>query len=69
MALDGKTEIREIQVPKGTGVIVSILGANLCKAIWGDDAEEWKPERWLKPLPESVAEAHLPGVYSQMSVI
>ncbi|KAI5123785.1 hypothetical protein M0805_009080 [Coniferiporia weirii] len=65
-AVDGKTEIREIMVPKNTGIIVSILGANLSTKIWGDDAEEWKPERWLKPLPDSVSEAHLPGVYSQM---
>ncbi|KAI5116489.1 hypothetical protein M0805_000623 [Coniferiporia weirii] len=63
---DGKTEIKEILVPKNTGIIVSILGANLSTRIWGDDAEEWKPDRWLKPLPESVADAHLPGVYSQM---
>lgn len=62
--MDGKTEIAQILVPKNTDVIISILGANLSKAIWGEDAEEWKPERWLKPLPESVAAAHLPGVYS-----
>ncbi|KAI5117682.1 hypothetical protein M0805_003472 [Coniferiporia weirii] len=65
-SVDGKTEIKEILVPKNTGIIVSILGANLSTKIWGDDAEEWKPDRWLKPLPESVADAHLPGVYSQM---
>jgi cytochrome P450 len=27
---------------------------------------EYKPERWLSPLPDSVADAALPGVYSQM---
>ncbi|KAI5121458.1 hypothetical protein M0805_009566 [Coniferiporia weirii] len=63
---DGKTEITEIMVPKNTGIVISILSANLSTKIWGDDAEEWKPERWLKPLAESVAEAHLPGIYSQM---
>ncbi|KAH8107332.1 cytochrome P450, partial [Phellopilus nigrolimitatus] len=63
---DGKPEIREIPLKKNTTVIVSILGANRSKAIWGNDANEWKPERWLQPLPESVALAHLPGVYSQM---
>lgn len=66
MAADGKTQITEIPVQKNTNVIVSILGTNRCKKIWGDDAEEWKPERWLKPLPESVAHAHLPGVYASM---
>ncbi|KAH8115673.1 cytochrome P450, partial [Phellopilus nigrolimitatus] len=63
---DGKPEIKEIPLKKNTTVIVSILGANRSKAIWGDDANEWKPERWLQPLPGSVALAHLPGVYSQM---
>ncbi|KAI5118021.1 hypothetical protein M0805_003458 [Coniferiporia weirii] len=63
---DGKSEIKEILLMKNTNVIISIIGANRSKRIWGEDAEEWKPERWLKPLPESVSAAHLPGVYSSM---
>ena len=65
-ATDGKTEIKEIFIEKDTNVIISIIGANRSKEIWGEDAEEWKPERWLKPLPESVTKAHLPGVYASM---
>ncbi len=64
--MDGKTEITEIPLKKNTTVFISILGANLSAEVWGEDAEEWKPERWLGQLPESVAEAHLPGVYSSM---
>ncbi|EJC98496.1 cytochrome P450 [Fomitiporia mediterranea MF3/22] len=63
---DGKTEIKQIPLRKGTVVHISIVGANMSKTIWGEDSEEWKPERWLKPLPKSVDDAHLPGVYSQM---
>ncbi|KLO16320.1 cytochrome P450 [Schizopora paradoxa] len=63
---DGKTEIKEIPLKKNTGVVVSLMNVNRCKAIWGEDAEQWKPERWLKPLPETVASAHLPGVYASM---
>lgn len=66
---DGKSEIKEIPIKKGTTVHVSIINVNTCKKIWGEDAEEWKPERWLKPMPKSVAEAHLPGVYASMSVV
>lgn len=66
IATDGKTQLSEIPIKKGTDVIISIIGANRSKRIWGEDAEEWKPERWLKPLPESVSQAHLPGVYSSM---
>ena len=27
--------------------MISILAANHNKAVWGDDASEWRPERWL----------------------
>ena len=59
---DGR-EITEIPVPKNTNVMVSILATNHSKEIWGEDADEWNPERWLQPLPDSVGHAHLPGVY------
>ncbi|KAH8109751.1 cytochrome P450 [Phellopilus nigrolimitatus] len=63
---DGESEIKEIPLKKNTDVIISIIGANRSKKIWGEDAEAWKPERWLQPLPESVAKARLPGVYASM---
>ena len=63
---DGKHEITSVALKKNTDVIVSILNANRSTRIWGPDAEEWKPERWLCPMPESVARAHLPGVYASM---
>lgn len=66
LGADGKTEISEIPIKANTKINVSIIGANRSKKIWGEDAEDWKPERWLSPLPESVAKAHSPGVYSSM---
>jgi len=67
MKLSGSDkEITGLPVKKGTRVIVSIMNANRAKEIWGDDAFEWKPDRWLKPLPESVAKAKVPGIYSSM---
>lgn len=63
--VDG-SEIREIAVPNDTDVIISVFGANRDKRIWGPDADEWRPERWIEPLPKSVAEAHMPGVYASM---
>ncbi|KAI0059662.1 cytochrome P450 [Artomyces pyxidatus] len=53
-----------IFVPQGTDTLVHLTAINRSKQIWGADAEEWKPERFLSPLPESVGEAHIPGVYS-----
>ncbi|KAF9011997.1 cytochrome P450 [Cyathus striatus] len=63
--LDG-SDIHEILVPKGTYIHVSILSANSNPDIWGRDASEWRPERWLNPLPQTVKNAHIPGIYSPL---
>ena len=65
--LDG-TLIKEIPVPEGTIVLVGMLASNRNPELWGPDAEEWRPERWLEPLPETVTEAHVPGIYSHLWV-
>ena len=62
---DGQ-EISEIFVPNGTRVLLSLIHSNIDPSIWGPDSEEWKPERWLAPLPNSVIEAKIPGVYSHL---
>ncbi|EIW57372.1 cytochrome P450 [Trametes versicolor FP-101664 SS1] len=58
--------IHEIHVPKDTVVVAGLLNCNRNKAIWGEDAYEWKPERFLSPLPSTVTEAKIPGVYSNL---
>ncbi|KAF5382086.1 hypothetical protein D9615_004310 [Tricholomella constricta] len=63
--LDGR-EMHEITIPEKTDVIVSILNTNRDPSLWGPDSYEWKPERWLSPLPDAVIDAHLPGVYSHL---
>ncbi|KAF5360940.1 hypothetical protein D9756_005071 [Leucocoprinus leucothites] len=63
--ISGK-EVTELIVPNGTTIFLSIVGANTNPEMWGTDSYEWKPERWLKPLPEKVGEAHLPGIYSNL---
>ena len=60
VGVDGKT-MNEVHVPKDTPVIIAIQNANRNPDIWGEDAKEWKPGRWLQPLPDSVADAHMPG--------
>ncbi|KAI0365141.1 cytochrome P450 [Pilatotrama ljubarskyi] len=65
IGLDG-AKISETFVPKDTTVIVGIISWNRNKAVWGDDASEWKPERWLSKLPASVTEAKVPGIYSNL---
>ncbi|KAI0791332.1 cytochrome P450 [Abortiporus biennis] len=58
--------ISEIPIPKGTDIMIGILAANTNKEYWGEDADEWNPERFLKPLPDSIVDAHMPGIYSNM---
>ncbi|KAI0917649.1 hypothetical protein AcW1_010348 [Taiwanofungus camphoratus] len=63
--LDGQL-ISEIPIAKGTPIVIGTLGINNSKALWGNDALDWKPERWLSPLPSSVMDAHIPGTYSNL---
>ncbi|EUC57637.1 cytochrome P450 family protein [Rhizoctonia solani AG-3 Rhs1AP] len=63
---DGKTMISNIHVPKGTHIYLSLGSANRDKQTWGEDADKFNPYRWLEPLPSSVSESKIPGVYSNM---
>ncbi|EKM59451.1 uncharacterized protein PHACADRAFT_249950 [Phanerochaete carnosa HHB-10118-sp] len=58
--------LSEIPVPKDTTILIGIRACNRNKALWGDDADEWKPERWLSSLPDALGNAHVPGVYSHL---
>lgn len=56
--------IHELVVPKGVELVVYIFGVNRDPAIWGLDAAEWKPERWLTSSTE--VKVQVPGVYANM---
>ena len=66
MSDDGEKEIDHLCIRKGQNLIVAFGATNRLKSVWGADAEEWKPERWLSSLPKTVAEAHISGVYSSL---
>lgn len=34
--------------------------------MWGEDALQWKPERWLSPLPKALLDAGIPGVSANL---
>ncbi|KAJ3867016.1 cytochrome P450 [Lentinula novae-zelandiae] len=59
-------EVTEIFLPKATTVMISIMNANRDPKLWGPDVLEWKPERWLSPLPEAIVNSKMPGVYSHL---
>jgi len=50
-------ELTGIPIPRGKDVIINITGSNHDLRVWGSDSYEWKPERWLEPLPEAVLKA------------
>lgn len=60
---DGKRIMHEIYLKKDTNVIIGAGNANRDPAIWGDDADEWRPERWMGQERE-ITKERLPGVYS-----
>ena len=62
---DGR-DITEIFIPRGTTILTNIQASNADKVLWGDDAMEWKPERWLTPLPAPLEDARIPGVYAHL---
>ncbi|KAI0720838.1 cytochrome P450 [Cerioporus squamosus] len=61
--VDG-TQIRDLFLPAGTLVWPNVFWVNRDPEIWGADAAEWKPERWLGPLSEKLVEAHIPSVFA-----
>ncbi|KAI8974228.1 cytochrome P450 [Trametes punicea] len=63
--IDGSL-IHSVPVTKGMRVMTDLMGSNCNKELWGADADEWKPLRWLKPLPRAVEDARIPGVYSHL---
>ncbi|KNZ77019.1 Secologanin synthase [Termitomyces sp. J132] len=52
-----------IKVTKGQMLFIPILAINRDKSIWGEDAAEFRPERW-EHVPE--AAANVPGVWGNM---
>ena len=52
-------------MPKGTEILIGTYGSNVNRDVWGEDALEWKPERW-SALQPSVAEAHIPSIYAHL---
>ncbi|OSC99351.1 cytochrome P450 [Trametes coccinea BRFM310] len=58
----GKVQ-HEIRIAKGNKVILPILALHRSKEIWGEDALEFKPERWEK-APDAIA--NVPGVWGHL---
>jgi len=65
MGRDGR-EMSQILIQNGTDIVISVQACNTNPDIWGPDSHEWKPERWLELLPDTVTDSRIPGVYSNL---
>ncbi|KAJ7465098.1 cytochrome P450 [Mycena latifolia] len=62
--------IDRLPIRKGTVLTMSLLYTNLSKTIWGPDAPEFKPERWLNDSEGVPASAKAyPGYHHTMSFL
>ncbi|KAH8103445.1 cytochrome P450 [Cristinia sonorae] len=55
--------IQEVLVPKETRVVLSVAAYNRDKSIWGEDAHEFNPDRWLNKPDKRETSV---GVYSNL---
>ena len=58
--------ITTLHLTPNTEVHIAISASNRDPAIWGEDADQWKPDRWIGKKVEDVATQRLPGIYSGM---
>ncbi|KAI0713775.1 cytochrome P450 [Earliella scabrosa] len=58
--------MNEVPIPKGTFVIINCQGSNCNREWWGEDVYEWRPERWMEPLPPALEKARVPGIASNL---
>ncbi|KAI0725523.1 cytochrome P450 [Fomitopsis betulina] len=54
-----------IRAPKGTRFSIPIIAINRSKDLWGADANEFKPERWISGSVPDAAH-HIPGVWGNL---
>lgn len=56
--------IHILRIAKGDSVSIPALLIHRSTDLWGPDANEWKPERWMDECGISVAAKTIPGLYS-----
>lgn len=54
---DGKSPVL---IPKGTGVGYSVYHMHRLKSLYGEDANSFRPERWLGPELEGIGWGFMP---------
>ncbi|TFK53892.1 cytochrome P450 [Heliocybe sulcata] len=65
LATPSGKHITSVPISKGTTVIMSVFGVNRDKSIWGEDADEFRPERWVEKERDE-KRARVPSVWSSL---
>ncbi|KAF8750065.1 cytochrome P450 family [Rhizoctonia solani] len=65
---DKKGEMTRVFVDKGTYIYLSLDGANRDLRTWGEDANVFRPSRWLDSTPSNLHGSRMPGIYSSLWV-
>ncbi|CUA75706.1 Cytochrome P450 4V2 [Rhizoctonia solani] len=60
--------LTSIPIKKGTRVFMSISVSNRDERIWGEQASQFMPERWIGSKIDEITQpgSHVPGIYSSM---
>ena len=66
---DRDTIIAGERIPKGMTVILCPWAINTSKHLWGDDAKEFKPERWLNADGKANAKGSADSNYSFLTFL
>ncbi|KAK7460593.1 hypothetical protein VKT23_009314 [Stygiomarasmius scandens] len=65
MTLTTGVTVNQISIPKGTIIYADMVSYNFDKMIWGDDAEEFNIDRWLKMgEKQQASKKFAPSVYA-----
>ncbi|KAL0567123.1 hypothetical protein V5O48_014868 [Marasmius crinis-equi] len=59
-------EINELHVAKGTRIFISTAAYNRNEALFGDDAHEFRPERWLEKTGTGLGKGGANVIYSNL---
>ena len=56
-------DITKVPISEGTLLSIGIFAFNRRKDLWGEDAAEWRPERWLGSLAANSRDNASGGVF------
>lgn len=66
--LESSPQLTSVTIPKGTILFLSISGYNRMESVWGPDAKEWNPERWIISEAEGESLTRQPPYSSTVKV-